>query len=122
MSTKQETPRCELCGRPNPGTDDGYTACCNELVIYPGEQGYAQAKREWAGVPPVVETPAPADDKLALREKNQSALVSRDFLAYRGGVQVGEIRRMAGRWQAYTVTGAAVGPRCSNPYAAGKSL
>jgi hypothetical protein len=23
---------CESCGRENPGTDDGYTTCCNELV------------------------------------------------------------------------------------------
>jgi hypothetical protein len=22
---------CELCGRPNPGNNDGYTACCDEL-------------------------------------------------------------------------------------------
>jgi hypothetical protein len=23
---------CENCGRENPATEDGYTACCNELV------------------------------------------------------------------------------------------
>lgn len=28
------TPHCESCGRENPVTDDGYTACCNELVCY----------------------------------------------------------------------------------------
>lgn len=26
------TPHCENCGRENPGTDEGYTGCCNELV------------------------------------------------------------------------------------------
>ena len=25
-------PHCENCGRIDPITDDGYTACCNELV------------------------------------------------------------------------------------------
>ena len=25
---------CESCGRENPGTDEGYTGCCNELVCY----------------------------------------------------------------------------------------
>lgn len=32
---------CESCGRENPGTDEGYTGCCNEPLcdgrIQPGE-------------------------------------------------------------------------------------
>lgn len=29
---KHQTPHCESCGVENPGTHDGYTVCCNELV------------------------------------------------------------------------------------------
>jgi hypothetical protein len=29
-------PHCESCGRLNPGTDDGYTGCCNEPVCSGG--------------------------------------------------------------------------------------
>lgn len=28
------TVHCEMCGRIDPGTDDGYTGCCNEPVCY----------------------------------------------------------------------------------------
>jgi len=40
-------PRCELCGQPNPSTDEGYTSCCNELEVWPGDQGYEEAINEW---------------------------------------------------------------------------
>jgi hypothetical protein len=48
MKKKQqrEPERCDLCGKPNPQTDDGYTTCC-ELTVLPGEQGYEEAKKEW---------------------------------------------------------------------------
>jgi len=32
------TPHCESCGRENPGHDEGYTSCCNQLVCYGGHE------------------------------------------------------------------------------------
>lgn len=32
VTPKTHAEHCELCGRPNPTTDDGYTTCCNELT------------------------------------------------------------------------------------------
>jgi hypothetical protein len=40
MQTVTAKPRagvhCELCGRPDPVTDDGYTSCCNEPTCWGG--------------------------------------------------------------------------------------
>lgn len=44
---KSEPERCSLCGEPEPATDEGYTFCCNEPLVYPGEREYKEAKKEW---------------------------------------------------------------------------
>lgn len=40
---------CELCGRPNPNTDDGYTTCCNELVCAGGTCVFLKTTNEQTG-------------------------------------------------------------------------
>ena len=37
-TTKPTSPHCESCGNENPGHDEGYTACCNELICYGGAE------------------------------------------------------------------------------------
>lgn len=40
-------PHCECCGEPDPAGHEGYTVCCNELVLWPGDRGYSEAKKRW---------------------------------------------------------------------------
>ena len=47
LNHKIQPERCSLCGMPAPSIDDGYTVCCNEPLVYPGEREYQLAVTEW---------------------------------------------------------------------------